>query len=278
MVANTRSRSALSAPTASRLPECASERIGASELLSSCAMTRMTFFHTMHFLGGELARQLLEEQQLVRLAVEDEAAPGEVVDLGLAADLHGEQCVAVALERLAQRGGGFLEQRLEREPLELAAAAQELARGDVAVDDPAGGVGQRERERRRLQHRIEKELALVDVEPLAAQQVAEGVVGSDQLDELAAAARRDADAEITIAQPADATADGFEHARPRPRDAHRQPDDPRRGEQQAEQESQRNGCAANASRAPRERRQRRPRARWSRRSSSGEMPGAFSPA
>ena len=28
-----------------RRPECASEEIGASELLSSCAITRMTFFH-----------------------------------------------------------------------------------------------------------------------------------------------------------------------------------------------------------------------------------------
>src|SRR6185437_17143719 len=39
-----------------------------------------------HFLGGELTRELLEEDELVRLAVEHEAAPGEMVNLRLAAD------------------------------------------------------------------------------------------------------------------------------------------------------------------------------------------------
>ena len=53
-----------------------------------------------HFLRRQLAGQLLEEHQLVRLSIEDEAAPGEMVDLGLAADLHGEQRIAAAPESL----------------------------------------------------------------------------------------------------------------------------------------------------------------------------------
>ena len=44
MVENTRARRSASGPPASRRPECASEVIGASELLSSCAITRITFF------------------------------------------------------------------------------------------------------------------------------------------------------------------------------------------------------------------------------------------
>ena len=74
--------------------------------------------------------------------------------------------IAVALESLPQRGRGLFQQRLQSESLELASAAQELARGDVAIDDAAADVGQNESERRRLQHRIEEKLALVDVKPL----------------------------------------------------------------------------------------------------------------
>src|SRR6185437_83880 len=47
-----------------------------------------------YFLRGELARELLEQQQLVRLAIEDEAAPREMVDLRLTRDLHREQRIA----------------------------------------------------------------------------------------------------------------------------------------------------------------------------------------
>ena len=62
-----------------------------------------------HFLGVDLARELLEQQQPVRDRVEQEAALRDVVDLGFAADLEREQRVAAALDGLAQRRGRALE-------------------------------------------------------------------------------------------------------------------------------------------------------------------------
>lgn len=46
IVENTRSSCAESGRSASALPECASDEIGASELFSSRAMTRINFFQT----------------------------------------------------------------------------------------------------------------------------------------------------------------------------------------------------------------------------------------
>ena len=56
-----------------------------------------------HLLGRHLARQLLEEQQPVRLAVQREVAARQVEDVRLGAVVDREQRVRAALDRLAQR-------------------------------------------------------------------------------------------------------------------------------------------------------------------------------
>jgi hypothetical protein len=93
-----------------------------------------------HFLGGQLAGELLEQQQAVGARVEQKAALRQVIHLRLACDLHGEEGIAAAGERLTQRGGCRGQQFGQLQPLGLAAAAQQLTRGDIAVDDVPAGI------------------------------------------------------------------------------------------------------------------------------------------
>ena len=77
---------------------------------------------------------------------------------------------------------------------------EKLSCGDVAVDDTSRGVGEHHDQRCRLDHRVEQQFALVEVEALAPQQVPERVVSCDELTQFAVRNRSDADAEIVIAQ------------------------------------------------------------------------------
>ena len=67
---------------------------------------------------------------------------------------------------------------------ELAAVVEQLARGEVAVDDRAARLDQQHRDRRVLHHRVEQQLALDQRLALLAQHVAELVVRVDQVVEL----------------------------------------------------------------------------------------------
>ena len=100
-------------------------------------MTRITFFHTATSCAASSRVSCFSSTQLVRPRVQQEAALRQVVDLRLALDLHGEQRVARPAERLAQRRGALRQHLLEVQALELAAGVQQLACGDVAVDDAA---------------------------------------------------------------------------------------------------------------------------------------------
>ena len=113
MVSKMRPAAARSSPRrSSSAPECASEAIGASELLSSWLITRITFFQvSTSWRRSSAVRR--EQEQLVRAAVEAEVAAREVVGLLLAVVLDREQPVAAAPERLAQRRRRALQQLRE---------------------------------------------------------------------------------------------------------------------------------------------------------------------
>src|SRR3546814_1839062 len=67
-------------------------------------------------------------------------------DTTLFPSADGEHAVATALERLAQRIRRECDQCVERLPLELAALAEQLASGEVGVDDAVRRVDQRSEE------------------------------------------------------------------------------------------------------------------------------------
>ena len=150
--------------------------IGASELLSSCAITRITFFQITTSCAAISRVSCLKSSSrcgwLFRVN-------GRWLTWNISASVpsvHREERVHAAVDRVAQRLRRILEQRLKLQSLDLAAGAEELARGDVAEDDRVVRVRQHERERRRLHHGIEQEFALVEVQALAPKAVAERVV------------------------------------------------------------------------------------------------------
>ena len=61
------------------------------------------FLPHLDFVGAELARELLEQQQAVRHGVEQEPALRHVVDLRLTAQLQREQGIAATLDGFLQR-------------------------------------------------------------------------------------------------------------------------------------------------------------------------------
>ncbi len=185
-----------------------------------------------NFLRGHLARELLEQQQAVRLAVQRERPVAHVEHLGLAADLDREQRVHAALDRLPQRRGGLREQLTELQALDLAARGEELPRGDVAEDDRVAGIRQHQRERRRLHDRVEQELPLVQVEPFLAQAIAEGIVLAGEVADLVAGRGGDAHAEVAVLEAADAVGHRADAAAPAVERAPREPD---RGRQRGQQ-------------------------------------------
>ena len=81
----------------------------------------------------------------------------------------------------------------------------------------------------RLDHRIEQQLALIEIEPLAPQQIAEGVVGGGELVELSVRGAGDADAEVMIAQAHDTIAHRVQHPHPGARQVPRSPHSERCG-------------------------------------------------
>lgn len=177
----------------------------ANELLNSCddPDDRLP---DRDLLRGELARQALEQPQPMRPRVQQELPPGEAVHLALGSGAEGEERVAARRDRRAQLARLLVEQRAHLQTLEPAPGAQQLPRGEVAEHDAVGVAAQDERDGRGLQHRIEQQLARIQIEPLAAQRRAEAVVGLDPFAQLERHGGCDADAEIAVAQTVDPAA------------------------------------------------------------------------
>ncbi len=170
----------------------------------------------------------------MRLGVEQELALGEMVDLRLAGDLQGEQPVTVAEQRFMQgrrSGGGQLG---EIEPFELASSVEQLAGGDVAVDDPSGRVDQHGHQRCRLDDRIQQKLAVKQIETLATHQIAQGIVGGYQPTQLVVRGVTDADAEVPVAQTLYAVPDCPQDPRPGSRGRPCEPQREEPGDQDAD--------------------------------------------
>ena len=127
-------RRASGAP-ASSCPECASDVIGASELLSSWAITRITFFQIATSCAAISRVSCLNSSRRCGwlFSVNGRLLTWKIFRLGAFRDR--EQCVRLAVDRVAQRLGGVLEQRLKLQPLDLAAGPEKLPCGNVAEDD-----------------------------------------------------------------------------------------------------------------------------------------------
>jgi len=169
---------------------------------------------------------------------------GQLQEKGLQPEDWGGDIGVCPVAAIKGQGVNELLERiiLESEMLELKASSQQTPRGDVAVDDTVRGIGQHQDERRRLNDRVQQQLPLVQIESLPAEQIAERVVGVDQLVELAAGAAADADAEVAVAEAHDAIANCGEHARPGLRSAAREPQRHGDGDEQS-RERARNGPA-----------------------------------
>jgi len=116
-----------------------------------------------------------------------------------AVHLHAEQGILAAVHRLAQRFGRIGQQLGEVQPDQGAAFVEQVPRGDVRVGDPADRIGQHQRHRRVLHHRVQQQLALHQVLALLAQGVPQRVVHADQLAQLVAPVDRDREGEIAVA-------------------------------------------------------------------------------
>ena len=189
------------------------------------------FLPRRHFLRIDLARELLEQQQPVRLGVQKEPPLRHVIDLRFAGQLEREQRVAAAFDGLAQRRGRDGEITRKTFAFELAALAEELARGRVAVEHGIAVVGEHQRERRGLYDRVEHELALVQALPFDAQAVAQAVIGVHELAHLVARGTGDAHAEIAVLDAGDAVGERPRHAAPARREHGAGPGDERREHQ-----------------------------------------------
>src|SRR4030088_3238142 len=108
----------------------------------------------------------------------------------------------------------MLEERHEVESFELAATMKQLAGRNVAIHDPACRVGQHHHQRSRLDHSVQEQFALMEVEAFAAQQIAERIVGSDEVPKLVVGDAPDAHAEIVITHADDTVAYRAQNARP----------------------------------------------------------------
>ena len=184
-------------------------------------------------LRRELARELLQQQQPVRPGVEHETALREMVDLCFRLDLHREEGVAGTAERFPQCRRGVGQHGGELQSLELAAGPQQLAGGDVAVHDALVRVGEDHAHGGGLDHRVEQQFALVEVQALAPQHLAEGVVGTGEGGQVGVRRRADTDAEVPVAQAHDAIAHRVYHAYPRARDPAGEPQEGRGADEHA---------------------------------------------
>ena len=95
--------------------------------------------------------------------------------------LDAEDGVGLALDRLAERRGRPGQDRVEVLAVQLAPAAEQIARGAVRVDDAQRFVAQDDRHRGRLQHGLEEDLALVAIAVLGAQHLAQLVEPPHQI-------------------------------------------------------------------------------------------------
>ena len=127
------------------------------------------------------AAQLAQQQQFMLAAVQAEAAPRQVVHLFLLAFAAGKQAIAGARQRFGQGRCRLLHdvgQALAFQPPSL---VQQLARGQVGVDDGAAFGHQQHGHRRVLHHGVEQQLALHQVQALLAQHVAKRIVRRHQV-------------------------------------------------------------------------------------------------
>ena len=145
---------------------------------------------------------------------------------------HREQRVDAPVHRFPQRLRRARKQLLEAVAFDPAAGAEQLPGRDVAEHDLIIRIGQHQRERGRLDDRVEQELALVEVEPLAAQAVAERVVLGREVADLVRARRRDADAVVAVAQAPDGVRDRAQLPAPATEHAVREPQRERHRDQQ----------------------------------------------
>src|SRR4051812_1517302 len=150
------------------------------------------------FLTRQLAREPLQLVERVRLALQLERALREVECLLLVLELHAEKPVAAARDRARQRLGRVREDDIEQLAVHRASAVEQLARGDVRVDDMSALLDERERSRRVLHDRVEQKLALEQVLALLAQDATELVVRIDELADFIGAIRADREAEVAV--------------------------------------------------------------------------------
>ena len=163
--------------------------IGASELLSSCAITRITFFQIATSCAAISRVSCLKSSRRCGWLF---SVNGRLLTWKISASVPSAtvKSVSTPLSTASRSGCGASRQQLaEADALDLAARAEELPRRDVAEDDVVVRVRQHERERRRLHDGVEQELALVQVQPLAPQAVAERVVLGRQVADLVRSGR-----------------------------------------------------------------------------------------
>ena len=199
------------------------------------------------FLAREFARQPLEQIQLEGPPLQDEGALREVKCFLDAVDFCGEQTIALALPpRRAVPAGACVSASRNRRPLQAAAAAQQVPRGDVRVGDALVRIDQHQRDRRVLHHGIEQQLALHEVRALRAQRRRQFVVRRHQIAELVVAVRDQRHAEIPFAVARHRARQRAQHLLDRPHDARRQPEHRQQRRRKHQQPARTRDCRASA--------------------------------
>ena len=142
------------------------------------AITRITFFQIATSCAASSRVSCLKQQQPVRLAVQRERPVASVEDLRLVALRHREQRVARRRRppRAARCGACSSSVAEAAGPRACGPARNSCRAAMLPKTMCVVRVREHERERRRLDHGVEQQLALVQVVPLAAQAVAERVV------------------------------------------------------------------------------------------------------
>ncbi len=138
------------------------------------------FFPGLHFLATQFGRQLPQQDQFMRAAIQAERATCQMVNLFAVAFADREQAVAAALKRFLQWHRQYRQQRVDRIAFQFAAFVQQAPRRDIRINDRTGIHAQEHRDRRVLHHGIEQQFALHQVQALIAQRIAEIVVRLDQ--------------------------------------------------------------------------------------------------
>src|ERR1051326_3849437 len=161
------------------------------------------FLPDLDFLPAQLRGQALDEDEAQLERVETERPLRNVKRLFLFGR-NDDEAVAAGRERVAHRLGELFEERRVALAVDARAAGEELARGDVRVDDAIGGVDEKDRDGRALQDRVEKQFLLIDIRALRAQQIRDFVVELLDLDGLVAFDGGESHAEVSVAKSAQA--------------------------------------------------------------------------